>query len=243
MKIMYLDESGDHSLEMIDKDYPVFVLGGVIVERAYDRTELEPRIRQLKAGFLNDPNLILHTTDIIRGKNGFEALSDADTRIAFYSALNALMRELDYAVVACAIKKQEHLDQYGEQAADPYLYSLDIVVERFCHEIGDTAEGGVIFAEKRRPDLDHQLELAWQRLRRHGTDSLSSEAIDKRIIDLSLKDKRLNIAGLQLADLVVSPIGRFVLGKSTREDWQIVEGKLRRGPSGYQDYGLVVRPN
>ncbi|MGE0269291.1 MAG: DUF3800 domain-containing protein [Candidatus Omnitrophota bacterium] len=28
MKIMFLDESGDHNLLIVDKDYPIFVLGG-----------------------------------------------------------------------------------------------------------------------------------------------------------------------------------------------------------------------
>ena len=39
MKILYLDESGDHSLSVIDPQYPVFVLGGVIVDVGYAATE------------------------------------------------------------------------------------------------------------------------------------------------------------------------------------------------------------
>jgi hypothetical protein len=38
--------------------------------------------------------------------------------------------------------------------------SLNVLVERFCFEIGNQAGGGVIVAEKRDPTLDHQLELA-----------------------------------------------------------------------------------
>ncbi|MGI8642877.1 MAG: DUF3800 domain-containing protein, partial [Thermomicrobiales bacterium] len=38
MKLLFLDESGDHSLEKIDEDYPIFVLGGVVVDRSYYRT-------------------------------------------------------------------------------------------------------------------------------------------------------------------------------------------------------------
>jgi hypothetical protein len=59
-----------------------------------------------------------------------------------------------------------------------------------------------------------------------------------------LRDKHLNVAGLQLADLVVSPIGRHVMGKPPREDWKIVESKMRRryshGP--YNGTGLIVLP-
>lgn len=54
--------------------------------------------------------------------------------------------------------------------------------------------------------------------------------------------QRKNIARLQFADLVVSPIGRFVLGKPVREDFRIVEGKLRRRGGRYEDEGLMVLP-
>jgi hypothetical protein len=50
-----------------------------------------------------------------------------------------------------------------------------------------------------------------------------------------------NVAGLQLADLVVSPIGRHVLGKLDKEDWTIVQEKFRRGARGQiEGYGLVL---
>jgi hypothetical protein len=35
VKILFQDESGDHNLTVIDDNYPVFVLGGAIVDRDY----------------------------------------------------------------------------------------------------------------------------------------------------------------------------------------------------------------
>jgi hypothetical protein len=204
---------------------------------------MEPRIRALKEEFFDDPGIILHTTDIIRGKNGFEVLSDPLLRQEFYGALNALMRDLEYVVVACAIRKNEHLQQYGTNAVNPYDYSLEIVIERFCREIGDVDAGGMIFAEKRRPDLDDELEAAWMQLRERGTAYVRSHQLNHRIVDLSLKHKKLNVAGLQLADLVVSPIGRYLIGKPPREDWTIIERKFRRRGSKYWGYGLIVQPH
>lgn len=40
MKVMFLDESGDHNLSVIDQQYPLFILGGVIVEKEYAESEL-----------------------------------------------------------------------------------------------------------------------------------------------------------------------------------------------------------
>ena len=52
------------------------------------------------------------------------------------------------------------------------------------------------------------------------------------------------LPGLELADLVVSPLGRLVAGMPDRPDTEIVVGKLRTGPdSGWEGAGLVVLPN
>ena len=48
MKVMFLDESGDHSLAKIDPQYPLFVLGGIIVDHAYAVGELTERLQRFK---------------------------------------------------------------------------------------------------------------------------------------------------------------------------------------------------
>jgi hypothetical protein len=40
MKVLFLDESGDHNLLKIDPQYPLFVLGGVIMDQGYAEDEL-----------------------------------------------------------------------------------------------------------------------------------------------------------------------------------------------------------
>jgi hypothetical protein len=153
------------------------------------------------------------------------------------------MRRLRYVVVACAVQKDEHLSRYGVAAVDPYLFSLDVLVERFCFEIGTRAAGGVIVAERRDRVLDRELDLAWTNLRIKGTRFLRGAEIERRVTGLKLRGKAENVAGLQLADLVVSPIGRHVLGKPEREDFRIVREKFRRNGEGeFRRYGLVVLP-
>ena len=80
-------------------------------------------------------------------------------------------------------------------------------------------------------------------LKIQGTRFVRAKHVERRIQGLSLKGKDANLAGLELADLVVTPIGRHVLGKPDREDYAIVESKYRRSPSGHIDgYGLMVLP-
>jgi len=243
MKVLFLDESGDHNLSVIDPQYPLFVLAGVIAEKNYAEGELTDAVQGFKRRLFGRDDLILHTADITRNRNGFEQMQDAGFRRRFYDELNALMRSLDYTVVACAIRKEAHLSRYGLAALDPYLLSLDILVERFCMEIGNVEEAGIIVAERRGPTLDRGLELAWLNLKIQGTQYMQASEIEKRILALNLRPKSDNLAGLQLADLVVTPIGRYLLGKHVKEDYQVVESKFRRSRGGrYEGYGLIVLP-
>ena len=243
MKVLFLDESGDHNLSVIDPQYPMFVLGGVIMDQAYAEGPLTDAMNAFKREMFGRTDIVLHTADITRNRNGFERLQDPLFRKRFCECLNSLMSDLRYTVVACAIRKNDHLARYGVAALDPYLLSLDVLVERFCFDIGRIAGRGVIVAEKRNPTLDRQLELALLNLKIQGTHYLRATVVEQRIVALNLRAKQDNIAGLQLADLVVSPIGRHLLGKPDNDDWRIVNSKLRRSRAGkVEGYGLVVLP-
>jgi hypothetical protein len=243
MKVLFLDESGDHNLSVIDSSYPLFVLGGIIVEQDYAAGPMEDAVRDFKRRLFGRDDLVLHTADITRNRNGFERLKEREFRERFYAEINDLMRGLRFQVVACVVRKDDHLSRYGVAALDPYMLSLDVLVERFCMDIGDRESGGVIVAEKRDVSLDRQLEIAWLNLKVQGTRFMQAKDIERRITGLNLRSKSSNIAALQLADLVVTPIGRTVLGKAVKEDYRIIEEKFRRSPHGRVDgYGLVVLP-
>lgn len=243
MKILFLDESGDHNLSIIDPLYPLFVLGGVIIDTIQAEEELTNKMDDFKLRVFGKKDIILHTADITRNKNGFEKLIEQSFREKFYQELNILIQNLHFTVIACVVRKEMHLSRYGLAALDPYFLSLDILVERFCMEIGNIIDGGLIMAERRNPTLDSELELAWSNLKIRGTHYISARQIEQRIISLDLKAKSENKAGLQLADLVVTPIGRYVLGKAIKEDFKIIQSKFRCNKEGkWQGYGLVVLP-
>ena len=242
MKILFLDESGDHNLTVIDPNYPLFVLGGVIVDKDYADGPLTEALDDLKRRMFGRTDIVLHTADIVRNRNGFEELEDIEFRNQFYEGLNSLVAELDFTVVACAIRKDDSFRHYGAAAIDLYRISLHKLAELFCDDIGEVRNGRMIIAESRNAMLDQELEYSWSTLRRRWAGYSGAEMIRDRIRSLTLCDKKENIAGLQLADLV-SPIGRHILGRPNRDDWLIVERKLRRGPGGIvEGYGIVSLP-
>ena len=55
--IVYLDESGDHSLELVDKDFPFFALAMFICEEKVYNQKISPAINQFKMDFLGTKRL------------------------------------------------------------------------------------------------------------------------------------------------------------------------------------------
>lgn len=246
MRVMFLDESGTHNLSkrVMKGNCTLFVLGGVIIDREYLRTTVEPQMNQFKQQYFGRTDVVLHTVDMRNGGGDYAFLADPVLRTGFYSDLNALLQAWDYKVIGCVIDKLRYVARYA-YPADPYHYSLDILVERFCWELGAQLDAGFICAEKRGDDLDRALMEAWENLRTHGTQHCGPKRIDNRIIGLDLRDKKPNLAGLQLADLVVTPIGRGHLNLPARPfevKWSVVQSKLRRVGGSYVGKGLVVRP-
>ena len=174
----------------------------------------------------SNTDIILHTADISRNKNGFEKLKDKKFRNIFFDKLNILMSELEYKVIACVIQKNEHIKKYSLSAIDPYILSLNILVEQFYLDLKHNKTKGCIFAEKRDHILDNELQLSWLFLKIKGTKNIKGSDIDDCIEDLHLESKKLNTNAIQLADLIVSPIGRYVLGKQIKKDFEIIKEKL-----------------
>jgi hypothetical protein len=241
MHHLFLDESGNHSLNAFESSYPVFVLGGVIVADD-DLHEVEEAVRAFKLRMLGDPGVILHTADIARNRRGFEGLAEPEVRTRFHAALDGLLRQLPISVVACAIDKPALTAEYGRLAIDPYGLSLGIVVERFCFALGGGGTGRIT-AESRNRRLDRELRNAWDLLRLNGTRYVRAGTISHRISGLEFAPKSAAQAGLELADRVAAPLGRWVAGKPAKPDLETVLARLRRGPDGsWLGAGLVVLP-
>lgn len=237
---LFLDESGDHSLDKIDPQYPMFVLGGVLISAAdYDR--VDARWKQMKRELFGRDDIIIHTADLTRNKNGFERMKETAFRERVYNELNAVMAELPYQIIGCAVRKDDHLDRYGVSAIDPYHLSLNVIVERAYFAVGKKGKLHII-AESRDTTLDRMLDVVFLELKISGTHYISATELNTLGIELHIRQKSKNISGLQMADLVVTPIGRKVLGKKLHADWQVIESKLYRYRGKWDGAGLVVLP-
>ena len=146
-KTLGLDESGNDHLGKVDPDYPVFVVGGVILEDDYIPTASEA-VNAFKRDLFGRDDFVLHTAEFTRGRGAFTRVQEPSFREQFYEQLYRMMRALEFSVIACVFD----LNRYAShpQTAAPNLYSLALprLTSQFCDIIGNRYHGGRIRVEK-----------------------------------------------------------------------------------------------
>jgi len=98
-----------------------------------------------------------------------------------------------------------------------------------------------IVIERRGKREDKQLDDHFQRITGKGTGKLSAEEIAGFVPTFTFRNKKENINGLQLADLVAYPIARYVI-ESHRANpaFEVLESKIYRTDGGLD--GLRIYP-
>lgn len=244
MKLMFLDESGDHSLEedKIDKSYPMFVLAGCIFDLDYYTKNVEPEINKLKIKYFNNPAIILRSYDIRKQKNDFASLVDRKKREAFLDDMDKLISSLEFTIIAGAINKLKLIKAYS-QPNNPYYICFRFILERTVMYLGRSNEGIMLRAESRETHNDRQLALVYDGFRNKGNTFIKPDEVQKKFIDLSFNQKTQNVIGHQIADLVAYPIGKYVLDqKKENKPFEIIKTKLHKKNGAFLNYGLKIFP-
>jgi len=239
--VIYVDESGDHTLTAIDRDYPVFVLDFCIFRKDSYANVVAPQVQAFKFAHFGHDIVVLHEHEIRKQKPPFVFLKSRDKRDAFMDGLNRLIEQADFTIVAAAIHK-ERLTQRYAAPGNPYEMALTFCMERahaFLRDRGQHMLTTHIVVERRGKREDDELELAFRRIR-DGANFVG----EMPGFEIIFADKKTNSAGLQLADLTARPIGRHVLDPAQpNRAWEIIEPKLRRSPAGVvRGWGLKVFP-
>lgn len=128
--IVYLDETGDHSLDLIDKDFPVFALAMFICDTTYYNNTILPTVAQLKTDYFGHEGVILHSRDIRKAQKDFGIFTNQQKKKEFINRINKMMGNFDYTLIVSAIKKQEHKDRYGMVTYNPYDLAMKFCLER-----------------------------------------------------------------------------------------------------------------
>ena len=105
MKVLFLDESGDHSLIKIDSQFPIFCLAGCIFDEIQYQRESNAKIDAFKIRYFNNSNIVLHSREIRKCVPPFNILLNKNTKQNFYTDLDNLMSGLPYTILASVILK------------------------------------------------------------------------------------------------------------------------------------------
>ncbi len=229
--IVYLDETGDHSLELIDKDFPVFALAMFICDTSYYNHTILPEVAQLKTDYFGHDGVILHSRDIRKAQRDFGFLTNPQTRQEFIERINGMMRDFEYSLIVSVIKKQDHKDKYGLFADNPYDLAMMFCLERLLPLLEDAKQDQVfLIAESRGKKEDNDLKLSFFKIISQGTEYNSAERFKKIDFKLKFVPKAMNVAGTQLADLAAYPIARHVLHPDRQNlAYDIVANKFYKG--------------
>ncbi len=243
--LMFVDESGDHSLKSIDPQYPVFVLDFCIFRKdRYTRTVV-PSVQEFKFRYFGHDLVVLHERDIRKQKPPFVFLKSQEKREAFMEELTRLVDNAEFTIVASVIDKKRHVESY-QHPYNPYHLALLMCMERAHNFLRDQEQHENItymVVETRGNREDKELELHFRRIRDGG---YACGSMPNRLMlnfEIVFADKKRNSAGLQLADLTARPIGRCVLDQKSSRPWEVIEKKLLRGSGGYWGHGLKVFPS
>lgn len=210
---LFIDESGDHGLVTVDQNFPIFLLCGVVIHQ-YEYEKIKTSFNSIKASFWANKEVVFHSRDIRKCEKEFQILFNLDLKQEFYHQINHSIINHDYTVIASAIDKEKYIRQYGKLSNDVYELALSFIIERAVFYLDDQSEPNKeleIVIEKRGPKEDKKLGEHFQRLIARGTGYVNAERLKYLHLKITFRDKKENINGLQLADLLAYPTARYIL--------------------------------
>lgn len=239
--IVFIDESGDHGLAKIDRDYPVFVLCAALFRKDHYVHQVSTAFSALKMEFWGHDEIVLHEHDIRKPKNQFAFLQIEAHRNRFHERLTGVMHEARFKLVYSIIRKAEYAERYP-LPRNPYDLSMSFVLERIFLELNSRGQGGLrtkVIVECRGNTEDAQLAQAFAKIT--GGDNACGRPLP---FDLLMVPKLANSIGLQLADLAARPIGiRSLRPDQANRAFDIIKPKIRRDRNGKAEgWGVKVFP-
>lgn len=244
--VVYVDESGDHSLASIDAGYPVFVLALCVFHKRHYSEKIIPALEKLKFNYFGHDSVVLHETDIRKQKGDFAFLSHLPTRNEFMNRLSEIMVQSNFILIACVVDKAR-LSRSEGTASNPYHIALDICLHRLHSFLAEKEQQNLqthVVVECRGKKEDRELELEFRRI--CDGDGVNTQPLPFNIV---FADKKTNLDGLQLADLVARPVGlNYIRPGQANQAFEVLKRKFYCDGGrdhvgrGYEGVGLMIHP-
>lgn len=243
--VVYVDESGDHGMQTVDPNYPVFVLAFCIFYKRHYCEKVVPALQKFKFNHFGHDLVVLHEREIRKEEGSFKFRS-RQQKHHFLEALTGIIDASNFILISCVIDKSRLRDR-PERLSNPYHVALGFCLEtlyEFLQEKNQDDALTHVVVECRGTKEDKDLELEFRRI----CDGANRQ--DKRLpFEIVFADKKTNSSGLQLADLVARPVGLSVL----RPDQEnrafgvlkrkfFCSGGREKVGEGFENWGLKIFP-
>lgn len=240
--VVYVDESGDHSLESVDAQYPVFVLAFCVFHKSYYASHVVPTLESFKFKHFGHDVVVLHETDI-RKERGCFRFSSRPHKEAFLDELTGIIEASNFILIACVVDKI----RLRERGENPYHLALGFCVETLYEFMQEKRQEDLpthVVVECRGKKEDAALELEFRRV--CAGENRFAKPLPFEIV---FADKKTNSSGLQLADLVARPIGLSKVrpGQANRA-FEVLKRKFfcsggrKNTGVGFEGWGLKIHP-
>lgn len=245
--VVYVDESGDHSLKSIDTNYPVFVLAFCVFHKRHYSEVIVPALEKFKFNYFGHDQVVLHENEIRKEKGPFSFFRNRQDKVSFIGALTEIIGLGKFVLISCCIDKTK-LGGGITSDDNPYHIALAYCLEalyEFLQEKGEKGKKTHVIVECRGKKEDEALELEFRRIC-DGNNRFSHNLP----FEVIFSDKKAMSSGLQFADLVARPIGLSVLRPEQEnrafamlKEKFFCKGGRRRAGAGYEDVGLKIFPS
>lgn len=243
--VVFVDESGDHGMQTVDSNYPVFVLAFCVFYKGHYCEKVVPALQKFKFNHFGHDVVVLHEHEIRKETGNFKFPS-RQRKNDFLDELTGIIDASNFILISCLIDKVQLREKQGSPPNPYHLalgFCLDSLYEFLQEKNQDDALTHVI-VECRGAKEDKDLELEFRRIC-DGTNRQGKNLP----FDVIFADKKSNSAGLQLADLVARPIGLSVLrpGQENRA-FNVLKRKFfcSGGRSnvgeGFENWGMRIYP-
>ena len=243
--VVYVDESGDHSLQSIDEQYPVFVLAFCVFHKRHYSEVIVPALEKFKFNYFGHDQVVLHENEIRKEKGAFNIFKGRKHQQAFMDDLTRIIEFSNFILISTTIDKRELKQQSLD--ANAYHIALGLCMDAlhgFLSEKHQQEKKTHVVVECRGSKEDKDLELEFRRIC-DGNNQLGIHLP----YEILFADKKVMSTGLQLADLVARPIGLSVLrpGQANRA-FEVLKRKFycaggrENVGDGYEGVGMKIYP-
>jgi hypothetical protein len=244
--IVYVYESGDHGMQTVDEQYPLFVLAFCVFHKRHYSEQVVSALEKFKFNYFGHDQVILHENEIRKQKGLFSILRSREQKSQFIDELTGIIEYSNFILISCVIDKRS-LRKQADIESNPYHIALGFCLEtlyEFLQEKKQHEQRTFVVVECRGKKEDADLELEFRRIC-DGNNRLNQSLP----FEVLFSDKKAMSSGLQLADLVARPIGLSILRPhQENQAFEVLKRKFycdggRAGVGkGYEDLGLKIYP-